>query len=124
MICSPEESILLSSRGWIDGASLWCFDVSSRRESKIRLSEAKWLSLHTGNGPFFSVVHHFEDGKIQITAHSFDSPAEVLSRASIDADHRRIEGDTAAWQQLPHSYVAYYANRGGADFALIRTNGS
>ena len=120
MIRDPQESVLLSSLGWVDGANLWRLSLSNGSVSLVPLSSAKWLSLHHREAQFFSVAHHFDNGRLEFTAHTFASPEAAVSRAIIDGPRCEIAGDTQVWRHLPRSYVGYCCGAGWADFGLIR----
>lgn len=120
MIRDPQERTLISSMGWVDRGSLWCFDIGSGKEHKHEIGDAKYLTLHAGTGGLFAAVHHFEGERLEITAHSFTRPEVALARCLIAAERRRIEGDMSVWNSLPRNYVAYLKQPAWSDFALIQ----
>ena len=120
MLLDPNERTIVSSMGWIDGGTLWCFDIGSRRERTLHIGDAKYCSLHRGEGLFFAVVHHYDGNRTEITAHSFTEPGVILSRCVVTADTHRVEGDVAVWGDLPQYYVAYLKQPTWSDYALIQ----
>ena len=120
MIRDPQEHSLISSLGWVDGGSLWCFEIDSGQQHKLEIGNAKYLTLHVGTGGMFAAVHHFEGERLEITAHNFTQPEVVLARCIIAGESRHIEGDVNVWKRLPQNYVAYLKQPGWSDFALIQ----
>jgi hypothetical protein len=120
MLLDPNERTIISSMGWVDGGSLWSFDVASGREQRQRIGDAKYCSLHRGEGSLFAVVHHHDANRVEITAHGFAEPGIILSRCIVTANTHSIEGDVAVWSSLPRHYVAYLKQPKWADYALIR----
>jgi hypothetical protein len=72
----------VSNLGWVDHGSVWRFDAASGHVDPIRLSDARHLVLRDMGGDEFAAAHHFDGSHIEITAHSFASPADVLRRSS------------------------------------------
>jgi hypothetical protein len=122
MLVDTQSRVIISSLGWVDQGGLWSLRVADGSESRISLGEAKWLSLHPGSEDHFSVVHHFEGDRIEITVHSFREPREALGRAVVAAEGAHVLGDAAVWASVPRSYVAYYAAPPWSDFTLVRVD--
>ncbi len=122
MISDLQESVLLSSMGWVDGGSVWSLDTSTGAEKRFRLSDAKYLSLHPGKHGHFSVLHHFEGSQIEITAHRFSAPSQVVAQVTVKCSSFEFTGDSTVWNFLPISYVAYFKQAAWSDFALIRVD--
>lgn len=120
MIVSEDEQWVITTQGWADRGSLWVLQTRSSEQNRIPLSDAKYLSLHTGLRGLFSVVHYFDGSRLEITAHSSSDPGKVLSRVVILSSHSSFEGDVENWKLLPHSYVAYFQRPSGADFHLFK----
>ncbi|MCI0483250.1 MAG: hypothetical protein L0Y78_01575 [candidate division NC10 bacterium] len=119
MIRDRQGLAFLSAMGWVDRGSLWCFDPTREIETRIPLSDANYLSLHAGSNDYFSVVHHFDGNRVEVTAHRFAAPPDVLSRASVGNGSSRLTGDLSVWEFLPRYYVAYYTCPAWSDFALL-----
>jgi len=119
MIRDRQGLTFLSSIGWVDRGSVWCLDPAREIEAQIPLSDAKHLSLRAGSDDYFSVVHHFDGSRVEVTAHRFTAPPEVLSRASLGNGSPRLTGDLSAWEFLPRYHVAYYTCPAWSDFALL-----
>lgn len=122
MITDPQERTIVSSLGWVDGGALWCLDISSERHRTINIGSGKYISLHMGGAGYFSAVHHFDADRLEITAHGFEQPEEILSRCVVAREERRIEGNVAVWGNLPRHYVAYLVQPAWSDFALIQVS--
>lgn len=119
MLTDPEERFVVSSLGWVDGGALWVLDVHSSQVRLERIGDARYLSIHRGSAGHFSVVHHYDGDRLEITAHSFDIPSAVLSRVIISGETRRFEGPVAPWSKVPRFYVAYLVQPSWSDFALV-----
>ena len=119
MLTDPRESCVVSSLAWVDGGALWILDVASARSRLAPLSEAKHLTLHAGKSGHFAVVHHYDDDRLEITAHSFADPAAILSRGIVAGDSRSIEGPLSPWSHLPRHYIAHLAQRARVGYALV-----
>lgn len=119
MILSPAEDLIVSSVGWADKAALWVLETKTGKSERLTVSDAKYLSVSPGKGGFFSVLHSFEGGKIEITAHSFSDPEKVVSRISFSTNGAVFDGPPEPWKSLPCAYVTYFARLSGADFCLF-----
>lgn len=119
MISNQDRSVLISSMGWVDKGSLWCYDVKRSRQESLELSEAKYLTLHLGKDDYFAVVHHFDGSRLEITAHCLSDPKKVLSKIVILSDKFWFDGDCLIWEKLPTAYTASISRVGTVDCALI-----
>ena len=108
MIVSEDESLIVSSLGWIDHGSLWVLEARSGKVSRMQISDADYLSLHPGEHNHFSVVHHYSRAdQAQISVHSFSDPARVLARVRFAPSGHLFEGEPTVWRLVPKAYVAY-----------------
>ena len=105
--------------GWVDQGSLWILDTSSDDIQKLELSDAKYISLHSNGGEYFSAVHHYDGKKIVITAHSFNKPETALSTAHWENETYSFEGDVEIWKKLPRTYPEYLQRPANSDFHLV-----
>lgn len=115
MIVNGSGTCLVSNLGWIDRGDLWSYVLGDRRPRKTHISEAKWLSLVSGDGKYFAVVHHFESPKIRVSAHSYEDIADAVSSIDLEvgesADTQleslvpRFAGDATVWRSLPRAYA-------------------
>jgi hypothetical protein len=119
VLTDPGESFVVSSLGWVDGGALWILDVASARSRLAPLSEARHLTLHGGKAGHFAVVHHYDDERLAITAHSFDDPAAILSQAIIAGESTSLEGPLSPWAHLPRHYIAHLVQRARVGYALV-----
>lgn len=124
MLSDERGSAAVSSLGWVDRAGLWVFRASRAAAETVPLGDAKYLSLHGGTGDFFSVVHHFEADRVDVTVHNFAEPAEAVSRASLRSGESRVLGDPSAWTHVQANYVSYYSGSLWSDFVLVRVRPS
>ncbi|MCR9245991.1 MAG: hypothetical protein NXI31_13245 [bacterium] len=107
MIADPERTVVLSSMGHVDGDVIWCLDVATNRERTIPLdSGARWLSIHSSDTDCFSVAHHGDGTRFEISVRSFDDPGNVLGLATVDGEGPRVSGDADTWAKVPLLYVA------------------
>jgi len=120
MLSDARGSVVISSLGWVDHASLWVFRVSEGTPASVPLGDAKYLSLHAGIRDFFSVVHHFDGDRVEITVHNFTEPRDAVARAVVTPDGARVLGDSSAWAHVQTNYVSYYTGPFWSDFALVR----
>jgi len=121
MISNPERTRLISSLGWVDHDALWIFDVPAGREERLPLDNgARYLSLHSSGSSLFSVGHHFDGARYELTAHSFTEPRGVLAKAVISADENKLDGAASAWADVPLLYVEYLRFEPWNDFVLLR----
>ena len=119
MISHSGFSSIVSSLGWIDGGSLWCLDADSLKVRMVHISEGKYLSLKLGRNGYFSVVHHYDSDRLEITAHSLKDPGEILSRWTLDGTSGYMEGGKEIWENLNRYYVNYLSRSDLTDFVLI-----
>ncbi len=121
MIANPEKTTLVSSMGWVDHDVLWLFDVPAARVERISLgSGAGYLSLHSAGSSRFSVAHHFDSARFELTVHAFSDPGRVQSRAILREDENKLAGDVSAWGDVPLLYVAYLRFEPWKGFVLLR----
>jgi hypothetical protein len=120
MISDPERTTVLSCLGWIEGDALWHFDVASHQVDTIPLgSGARYVSLYRG-GALFSLAHHFDGGRFEVTVRRFDAPTAVVARAAIAKDETIVEGDLTAWDTVPRLYTPYLSFEPWNDFVLCK----
>jgi hypothetical protein len=121
MITDPDSTTLLSSMGWVDGDALWSFDVGSAAIELIPLgSGARYLSLHASGSDRFTVAHHFDGARFELTVRRFAEPRDVIARAEVVDGAGRLHGDAAAWRDVPRLYVEYIQAAPWKDFVLVR----
>jgi len=114
MISDPERTTLISSIGWVDHDALWHFDVSASRVELIALGTgARHLPVHSSRSRFFSVGHHFDGARFELTVHSFADPRRILAHAILKDAERKIMGDASVWGEVPLLYVEYLRLRHG-----------
>jgi hypothetical protein len=123
MILSKDESLIISTLGWVDKGGLWLFDTKRGSIFEENISEAAYLSLHPGLNGFFAIVHHFshfyDADRVSITAHSEAEPGKVLSRVLPGTLECKIEGDCSVWHNLPTVYVAFFKTSSLTDYHLF-----
>lgn len=125
MISNPERTTLISSVGWVDHDALWRFDVAAAREERLSLgSGARYVSLHSCGSGRFSVGHHFDGARFELTVHSFSDPKHVLARATVMDGEKKLVGDASAWGEVPLLYVEYLAFVPWEDFVLLKISPS
>lgn len=117
--------MLISSLGWVDHGALWCLDVSTSTIERLPLgTEARYLSLHSSGLGHFSVGHHFDGARFELTVHSFSDPSSVLARAVFKEGQRTVVGDASAWAEVPLLYTDYLGFDPWKDFVLLKIDPS
>jgi hypothetical protein len=117
----PDGTVLVSSMGWVDHDALWRFDVPASRADLLSLGTgAQYLSVHASGADLFSVVHHFEGARVEVTVHGFADPPAVLARATVGEGQRRVAGDASVWARVPRLYVEYLDFAAWKDFVLLK----
>jgi hypothetical protein len=125
MISDPDGTTLLSSMGWVDHDALWRFDVAGGTTETIPLSTgARHASLHCVGSGRFSVAHHFDGRRFEVSVRSFSAPGVVLARAVVEDGESRVAGDSSAWTDVPRLYVEYLAFAPWHDFVLLKVSAS
>jgi hypothetical protein len=119
MIRDAADKYVISSLGWADKNSLWVLNTDTEEVERVRLSDANYFSLHPGKENHFAVVHHFDNNRLEISAHSASAPAMPLANISLTASEQRFEGDSGVWEQLPKAYVSYYVYQGEKAYWLF-----
>ena len=121
MISNPDRTVLLSSLGWVDRDALWCFHVPQARSEPIPLgSGASWASLHSSGSDYFSVGHHFDGARFDLTVSGFSDPGRVLARATVGEGGTAATGDPSIWSGVPRLYVDYLKFEPWKDFVLLK----
>jgi len=115
MIINAAGTLALSSFGWVDAGSLWSYALGEPETKQNHLSDAKWLTLVRGAEDYFAVVHHFEDGRVRLTSHSYRNVSETISSIELLIEDinsndvkvavSRFTGEGSAWSFLPRAYV-------------------
>ena len=105
MICDSELKYAISNLGWIDKGDLWIYDNSLNEIRKHNLSNSKYLSLHEGIDNYFSICHHYDGGKFEITIHNFDLPERILCKYSFDSYFIGLDGDYNLAKYFPNHHV-------------------
>ncbi len=121
MIANPERTVVVSSLGWVDHDALWRFDVPAARAERLPLgSGARYLSVHASGSSYFSVAHHFDGARFEVTVHSFSDPTNVVARVALGADGSKVSGDPSVWKEVPLLYVDYLGFEPWKDFVLLQ----
>jgi hypothetical protein len=125
LIADRGRQVALSNLGWVDHGWLWRFGAASGRVDRIRLSQARHLALHDLGGQEFAAVHHFGGSRIDITAHRFASPADVLSRVIVTGGAARVDEGLAPWPPVVSRFVAWLGKgaAAAAGYYLISVTG-
>ena len=108
MLIDSSESTIISNFGYTEGGRLWICETATSKIRQAKIGEAKYLSFYDGKDGMFAAVHHFENNRLEITAHRKAKPDDVLARITILDSKPIFDGDATAWGNLPRSYVAHY----------------
>lgn len=113
MIINDASTQAVCSLGWVHKGSLWVYTIEDSYPHTFELSDAKFLTVRAGKSDFFSVVHHWEGDKLEITAHNHSEPHRPVSCISFHREgfgrnkiKTTVSGDNSVWQELPRAYVA------------------
>jgi hypothetical protein len=124
MLTNAAEDFVISNLGWVDGGGLWTFRVGEQRARRVVLGNAKYLTLHAGTDGHFSLVHHGEGSRVEITVHHFDDLGAPLGRAAVDAEGSTVSGPPSIWSRVQTNYTAFYKGPSWSDYALVRVDPS
>jgi len=115
MIVNAAGTMGLSNFRWVDAGTLWSYALGESESKQNHFSDSKWLTLVQGAEDYFAAVHHFEDGRVKVTAHSFRNISETISSFDLQMGNpkshdfemaaTRFTGDSSAWSFLPRAYV-------------------
>jgi len=119
MISNPDETMIISSLGWVDKGNLWVLDTRSDSIEKRDLSDGKYISLHYEGGEFFSIVHHYDGKRVEISAHAFEDPDAAMSKIHFKDGTAHFEGDDEIWNKVPKAYPEYIQLPSKSDFYLL-----
>jgi hypothetical protein len=122
MLSDRSGNVIVSSLGWVDHASLWVFRATHGTAERVPLGNAKYLSIHAGIGDFFSVTHHFEGDRVEITVHTFSEPREAVARARFNSNGSEVTGDSSVWSNVQTNYITHYSGQFWSDFCLVRVH--
>jgi hypothetical protein len=118
----------ICSLGWVHKGSLWAYSIGDASPRIVKLSDAKYLSLKAGKRDCFSLVHHWDGDKLDISAHNHSEPRRPISCISLRLagsgraqPEASLTGDSSIWQELPRAYVAFAF--GGFHLFLVNLNG-
>ena len=125
MISNTEGTTVLSALGWVDQDAVWRFDAVSGSIDTVPLGTgARYLSLHSTGADRFSVAHHFDGGRFEVTAHSFFDFPDVLACAVVGPHRNELSGDARAWDGVPLVYVEYLCFEPWKDYVLLKVEPS
>ena len=115
MIVNAEGTLAISNLRWVDQGNLWSYALGESQPKQERISDSNWLTLVQGTEDYFAVVHHFEDGRVRLTLHSYREIPKVISSIDLHIEKvkstgaRTVEaiftGEDSAWSFLPRAYV-------------------
>ena len=83
VILNSDRTQAVSTLGWVDKGSLWMTSVDKESPRTVFLSDANYLSVFAGEQDHFAVVHHWDGGRLEISAHAYSNPQAVISRLSL-----------------------------------------
>jgi hypothetical protein len=124
VLLSQNEELIVSSQGWIDHSALWSLDTRSGKVSTQQLSDAGYLSTYQGSEGYFSVAHHYNGDRLEITVHSFLDPFRSVAAAHVGPAGVGFDDDPSAWAHVPSAYVEFLKRPSGSDCYLVRLDGA
>lgn len=114
MIVNAASTQAVASLGWVHKGSLWVYKIGDASPRIHELSDAKCLTVKAGTNDFFSIVHHWDGDKVEISAHNQSEPHRPISSVSLQgADpvsasrSSTFLGGKSVWRELPRAYVAF-----------------
>ena len=119
MIADSAQTLAVSSLGWVDRGALWVYRNDREAVTRTPLSDAEYLSLHPGRNDWFSIIHHYDTKRLEITAHRFSQLEERAAQVVVEGNEGRFLGESDVWRDLPRQYVAYLRGASWSDYALI-----
>ena len=122
MLTNTSENFVISNLGWVDAGGLWTFRAGEQRARRVALGDAKYLTLHAGTADHFSVVHHDDGARVEISVHRFDDVSTALGRAVVDAESSSVSGAPPIWAHVQTNYTAYFKGPFWSDYALFRVD--
>jgi len=125
MVINAAHTQAVCSLGWVHKGSLCVYRIGSASPQVLELSDAKYLTIKAGKKDFFSVVHHWDGDKLDISAHNHSEPHRPISSISVRRSdsvstktESKVTGDFSVWRELPRAYVAFAFG----DFHLFLTH--
>lgn len=115
VLIAPDERIVLSSLGWVDGAALWMLPAGEDEPRRLEIPGARYLGLHRGTRDAFAIAHHGIDERFEVSARLYAHPQEVVSRLVVSIDSASLQGDLAVWSTLPRHFVAQLKHGPGTE---------
>jgi hypothetical protein len=115
----------VSNLGWVDHGAVWSFGAGDDEPRTIPLSDAKYLDLLAGKGPYFAAVHHWSGERLAITVQPYDQPGQVVGRIDVGGWQPTITGDEAVWEGVPLIFRGYLNHdvTGDAGYFTVRRFG-
>jgi hypothetical protein len=95
MFFDPASNTAFGSLGWVDHASLWCWDAGSAVERRITVPGVRYVSVHRHAGGLLRLIHHGEEAVASIRACA--DPEVELASLRPDGTGWRFHGDTTLW---------------------------
>lgn len=80
MLMSADQSVVVSSLGWVDRNSLWLYCRERGTVRSVRLGHGSYITLCAGTVGHFAAVHHSDGGIVEVTVHSIHRADDVLAR--------------------------------------------
>jgi hypothetical protein len=125
MILSPTEEYVFSSLGWVDGSTVWRLDTATGKASTEHVkTAARYLALHDGIGELFSIAHHYDTDKFEVSVHIKNSKIEEVARFTASDSFVGFTGNSNVWESVPAAYVSYFAYKGVSDYWLCLLRGN
>ncbi|MGN6638909.1 MAG: hypothetical protein ACTHJ8_08350 [Mucilaginibacter sp.] len=120
MIFNEAIQKVISNLGWVDKGNLWVYDGIKADIEIIKLSESQYLTLTEGKDGYFSVVHHYNTSKIEITVHHFNNPHKEYYKTSFDNFKVTSSGDISFLKFVPRYYIGGLHLNAKFGFHLLR----
>lgn len=95
MIFDPITNTAFGSLGWVDHASLWCWDAEAAVERRVPVPDAQYVSVHRHADGLLRIMHHGEVAVASIRACA--NPHVELASLRPGPEGWRFQGDGTLW---------------------------
>ncbi len=104
MLVSSDETVVLSTVGWVDHGGFLSWDPESGSTRAVPVDDSPFLNLLPGVDDYFAVVHHGRAGGYSVSARHLSEVSDEIARLTIRDDQAESEGNLEVWGRLPQFY--------------------
>jgi hypothetical protein len=107
MIVDSQQTVIVSSLGWVDRDALWTFDIASGMEGMLQVGDADWIQVIPGDDDYVSILQHRRDGTGKITIRRLDALSDIIAEANMTGTETSLNGESEAWKNVPLAYITH-----------------